>query len=543
MNPTQNSSGPALAPGMVSIPGVGIVPQGFSNVITPDKLTSANPVQLPPVANSSTPTVKAPIIGAPQGTVIDSASGNATIPPPPAPVAQPKPSATDWIKEQLKLATDTLSTKADVTSQLQNDTQLQQKREAATASYNAYNGAKLALQQRIENIYKKSGGTTGGAQDEAAAVAREGNADLANRALLSQVDAGNYADAQATIKDKLAAQFQPVQDRIDYLFKYADFNNNDPEARAAAKQLETDKANVQGAAEDLHKAVLQNAPADVQSSIYSAMDKVSNDFASGKITASEAQTKMFQAVGPYGANASDKLLKQAQLDNIRSEIEARGAKGTGTGGITDPTEVLSYAQQYASNGQIPPGMPKGSFGLVAQVAKELPQQPGTIVDANTGVKSSKFTSAQADAAAIMKDLGDRADRLKETYNNVGLLSTNADRQNYTDQRNEMVDLLARLRSGAAISQSELDAYEKKLPKLFGITNLTGANIPSVGNQKIDDFKSSVTGKLDTSLRTNGQVMYGFTTVKLGGNTYKVGDVIKVGDKSGRVLPDGTIAPI
>lgn len=503
--------------------------------------TPVNIPQIPVTAQKS-----AAVMPAPMGTLQD-ANGQATIPPPAAPVK----TTSQQIKEQFGALGDQLATKSTVTQQLQDEQQLAKKTQQATQDYNTYNQAKVELQQRIEGMHAQAGGTVGGNQQAIDVASREGNANLANLAVQAQASQGLLASAQQTIKDKLEAQFQPIQDQIDYLTKFAALNNNDLteseqfKLTQLAKEKETDSKNVQTAADDLHQAVLENAPANVRNAIYTAMDKVTNDYVSGKIDASQAQTQLYQAVGPYGVNPLDKQIKQAQLDNIKSEIAARKVTSGSTGGLTDPSQVLAYAQQYASNGQIPPGLPKDSFGIVSQVAKELPQQPGTIVDANTGVKSSKFTAAQSDAAAIMKDLADRAATLKTTYNNTSIFSTNSQRQQYNDQRNEMVDLLARLRSGAAISQSELDQYQAKLPVLANVGTLLTfkANLPSVGNQKIDDFASSVTGKLNTALQTSGQVMYGFSTVKLGGNTYKVGDEINVNGTKGRVLADGTIAVI
>lgn len=217
-------------------------------------------------------------------------------------------------------------------------------------------------------------------------------------------------------------------------------------------------------------------------------------------------------------------------------------------GITDPSQLVAYAQQYASTGAIPTGLPKGSFGMVAQFAKESPKPDGTLVDRNTGVKSSALSPTQEDGIVAMRDLTTKLDDLKTLFNsyNHGILAgaknlvlPSNEEQQYQNLRGEVVDLLARARSGAALTADEVKTYTNKLPSDFNKPLFLGTS----GNTGIDSLKSSIAGKLDTTLKAQGVSIYGYSTVNLGGTDYKVGDTIEVNGKKGRVLPDGTIAEL
>lgn len=274
-------------------------------------LTPTSPVTVPPAnppSSSITPTVSPPT-----GTTTDT-NGHATTPPP---VTQTRSTYQQYLDKAQGLQ-NTLDTKGDVQANLQEQYQLGTKREAATKSYNAYNAAKLALNQQVDTLQSTNAdGQLQGSRDlQTAEVQRKGNANLANLAIQAQADQGLYDAAQKTIDEKLTTQFQPIQDQIDSMFKFAAANANDPEVIAAAKKKEKDLSDTQKIATDLHQAILDNGNPP---GVLAALDKVTQDFSSGKITASEAQSAYYVAAGKYGGDA----LKQAQLRNINSEIAKR----------------------------------------------------------------------------------------------------------------------------------------------------------------------------------------------------------------------------
>lgn len=226
------------------------------------------------------------------------------------------------------------------------------------------------------------------------------------------------------------------------------------------------------------------------------------------------------------------------INKRTGEIIKSYGGGSGTGNGYDEN-ALAYAQQYASTGMIPTGLPKGTFGAVAQIAKTLPKPDGYLADVNTGVKSSSLSSTQQDGITALYDLTKKLDELKAMRNsNVDMSIGTNGRSAYNTLRNEIIDLIARARTGAAINAQEEKTYSSKVPPPYGL-------IGSIGNTKIDGLKSSLSGKLDTSLNTNGLVLFGYSKIKLpDGNMYSVGQVIQNdAGQFGRVNADGSITPI
>lgn len=317
-------------------------------------------IKLPEKTQVNTPTIN---VTSPNGTVSDQ-NGTASVAPP------SEKTQFQQLSERFSSLGNTLATKGDVETQLQNETQLAQKTEQATKDYNTYNQAKLGLQQQIERISTQSGITKEQAQQQVSEITQRGNANLANLAVIAQSSQGLEDAARQTIKDKLEAQFQPIQDQIDYLTKFAQFNANDlTESEKIALQEKADKKKtdyslVSGTADALNQALLQNkAPA----SIYSAIDRVVQDYTSGKITASEAQAKMYQASGSYGVDA----YKQAQLSSLNADIAKKNAE---TKALSNPTITNPEAGKYT-----------GALGVILGSSKLTKDQKQSVINSiNSG---------------------------------------------------------------------------------------------------------------------------------------------------------------
>ena len=127
---------------------------------------------------------------------------------------------------------------------------------------------------------------------------------------------------------------------------------------------------------------------------------------------------------------------------------------------------MAYAQQYASNGNIPTGLPKNTFGIISQIAKELPKADGTLVDKNTGIKSSAIKPTQEDAILAAYNLKTNViPELKKAYDNVntGLLpglfgSAGIKTQamtHFEDVRTQFLNQLLLANSGKVVSDKEL----------------------------------------------------------------------------------------
>ena len=241
------------------------------------------------------------------------------------------------------------------------------------------------------------------------------------------------------------------------------------------------------------------------------------------------------------AGALDIKYKEAQIQNVYSQMNERGEGAK----QYDPSEILAYAQQYASTGKIPTGMPKGSFGLVSQIAKESPKPEGTLVDRNTGIKPDLSATQEDGITAlfdITKKVKELADLDKQRIRGVapailGKVFGSEDQQRYVDLRGEIVDLLARARTGAALTTQEEKFYTDQLPgRVARVGFVFGVNSRS----RIENFDKKINDTLKTKLGTLGGSIYGFSKVKVGEKEYKVGDIVSNGEQQARVNPDGTL---
>lgn len=383
-----------------------------------------------------------------------------------------------------------------------------------------------------------TGQLSSGQQIQANALTAQHASTMANLALVANVKLGNYNNAKAIVDQQISSETSDLQTKLDGLkFFYqqnSDQLTNDQKTLlqqqtdavtqdlSDKKDLLTSLGNVQ------LEAAKNGAPAAVVASIGSA------DSLSDGIT----------AAGSYLGDKLDDLYKSLQIQQLQQNIASSSAG-------QDPSEILAYAQQYASNGAIPVGMPKGSFGTVSQVAKQLPKATGTLVDANTGVKSSKLSPTETDAVTATYNLVTNVlPQLKTAFDNtytgalpalgsmVGIKSSN--QQNLQDLTTSFLNQLLVANSGKVVSDKELARYKSLLPGTSsGAFFLFGNN----GDQQLADLTKGLTDSLNSKLNTTGTAIYGYSPVTIGGQTYKVGDTISSGNQVGRINSDGTISII
>lgn len=235
-------------------------------------------------------------------------------------------------------------------------------------------------------------------------------------------------------------------------------------------------------------------------------------------------------------------ISRANLALSQRRLELDEAEKNGMG---DLATLTAYAQQYASTGQIPTGMPKGTFGLVSEIAKDLPKSNGTLVDKNTGIKPTG-NDTKINGLGDLYSTIELAKQLKEldTKRPRGItgglmnLAGESDSKRYLDLRTQITDLLARARTGAAINANEERLYAGMLPGRYSNPLGLGSNTQS----NIDNFINNLSSDLSNKLNTQGWSMYGMSKVKLpDGKDYKVGDIISNGQQQARVNPDGSLS--
>jgi hypothetical protein len=239
----------------------------------------------------------------------------------------------------------------------------------------------------------------------------------------------------------------------------------------------------------------------------------------------------------------DDRYKQAQIDNIYSEINKRNTEGAAG---YDPSEIIAYAQQYASTGAIPTGLPKGSFGIIAQVAKELPKPKGTVVNTTTGITDSKIPSTEQTDYSRLVNIVNNTKRLAELDEErwgglvsgiAGKITGSESQTKYLAIRKAIIDDMQRMQSGAALTEKETAFYADYLPGRY--SNTLGFGAPS-GN-KIANFQEIIDNRLKERLAANGLSIYGYSTVNVGDDSFVVGDLIQNSSgQVGRVNPDGSI---
>lgn len=176
----------------------------------------------------------------------------------------------------------------------------------------------------------------------------------------------------------------------------------------------------------------------------------------------------------------------------------------------DVSELMAFAKQYASTGKIPTGIPKGSFGLISQLAAGLPKLGGQILDSQTGVAPDGSDGAVT-ALGSLNSAAELAKQLKELDKEriggvvsgvLGKTFGNEDQRRYVDLRSQIVDLLSRARSGAALTSSEEKRYGAMLPGRFSEPFGLGTD----SDARIDNFINALQSDLTNKLSARGWVL-------------------------------------
>lgn len=262
-----------------------------------------------------------------------------------------------------------------------------------------------------------------------------------------------------------------------------------------------------------------------------------------KINEATSVNEAIMAAGQYTQNPLDNEYKRAQIAKIYQDISDAKAANSGIG---DPSEILAYAQQYASTGTIPTGLPKGKFGIVAQVAKELPKQDGEVLDAKTGLKSSSVPAAVQDDFATLYNIKKSVEKLKAldekrwggvVAGTLGKAFGSDAQAEYLTIRKSIVDDIQRMQSGAALTEEEQDFYKDYLPGRFSESFGFGQD----SAKKIENFESVIDTKLTNKTKTYGLSIYGYSKVQTPAGEFTVGDTIELPNGiAGRVNADGSV---
>ena len=419
----------------------------------------------------------------------------------------------------------------------------------------------LSQRRAVEQVQKNvGGGLVSGAQGEINTINRDSLSKQADLSVIQMAAQGQY-DSAKTIADRaVSAKLEDQQIKNEALkFNYQE--NKDLFTVAEQREFETLLGN--------RNRKLQEE-ADNKKSIYELGIQAVSDGAPTSVVQSMMAAKTREealSLGGRYIGALDRAAKQASINAsnasaynsttsaLINRAQAGDPKAAAKLGITfddgsrPSVDAIAYAQQYASTGQIPTGMPKNiSFGQISQLAADMPKATGAIVAKSTGVKPAG-AEAQLTGVAALVSAVNLAKQLKEldkqriggvVAGSLGKVFGSENQQRYVDTQSQIVDLLARARSGAALTTDEEKRYSDLLPGRFSEPLGFGVN----SDARIDNFINNISSDITAKSDAQGWSVYGYTPVTLGGQEHMVGDVIQneAGQKA-IINADGSLTPI
>jgi len=446
------------------------------------------------------------------------------------------------LKSYLSGILGNISGQAEEENKIRKEAQIAEKKQRALSISNEFDVLDKGFRDEVKQIRQNVEGKFGGAVEQDVAKAQDRYEDRrANISLSYKVANQDLQGAEEIVLQKVNAIKSQNAQSIQAYQLLADSVNNDlteSEKLQVQEQISIRREKAQTTeetyAETLKNAVQNKAPA----SVLSAIDEAAR--LPGATAASIAT-----AAGSYGVEPLEK--KYSYNDGVifdPSTGTVMNPTSTNVGNV-DPN-TLAYAQQYASTGMIPTGLPKGTFGEVARVAKEMPKPVGTIVSNITGVKDSKTGVQIQDDFTRLYNITENVKKLEELDKKrigglvsgvFGKVLGSKNQAKYLSLRKAIVDDIQRMQSGAALTEPEQDFYEEYLPGRYSETFFLGVD----SKEKIKIFSTIMNDKLKNGLSSNGLSIYGYSTVMVGEKEYRVGETIGEGDLKGVVLPDGQIS--
>ena len=356
-----------------------------------------------------------------------------------------------------------------------------------------------------------------------------------------QIAQGNLQSAQDSADRATNLKYAPIEASIKAAKENLDLIINSPEyttqekAQARAEQAKQDakqaKVEKEKQAEQNKNTTLINWQGKYRDAGITMNDSIE--------VANEKIQNSLTYKAEVASLSSETAYKNMQIRKLQSEINA-----TGTG--EDPAQLMAYAQQYASTGQIPTGLPKGTFGMVSQTALEIPKANGSIVNKITGVADSKTPATEQQDYSRLYNIINNVQRLKEldeqriggvVAGTLGKVFGSTAQNEYLSVRKAIVDDMQRMQSGAALTPTETAFYEDYLPGRFSESFTLGQDSLA----KINNFEKIMNNRLNERLAVNNLAIQGFTKVDIGGQKYTVGDIIRNAQgQTGRVNANGTI---
>lgn len=165
------------------------------------------------------------------------------------------------------------------------------------------------------------------------------------------------------------------------------------------------------------------------------------------------------------------------------------------------------AQEYASTGKMPTWVTKEDAAKIAIISKTVPQPPGRLVDAITGMPRAGLSATREAAIVALNDSIKTLEIMEKSFGEFhqGLFGKFGDvlpseaRTLYDTMKAEFLSKLLVARSGAAVTEQEYNRLAKLIPGDWNKTLGLGAS----GAEKLKNMKTSVESNLATALATDG----------------------------------------
>lgn len=315
----------------------------------------------------------------------------------------------------------------------------------------------------------------------ASALATQGNIALAMETAQQAVDLkyAPYKEEIALYKSQLEA-LAPILSRDEK--KQA--REQELKANLALKDLDKRQKNDEALQNMLVTASSQNAPMDLLNRAKNAK------------TPSEAAMILGQYAGDF---YKTELLKQS----IETEKAQRAKIYADLAKTNAETNAANAFAELTTNQKIQANIASGKI------------QPGQLVSLSTGEIPKNISADKVDGLLALKDLAKKTKEYNDVFTRfeeealfggaglaTGLKNVpfpSGTKTALDGLRSEITDLLARARSGAALTAYETAEYEKKLPSSFN----SSLGLGKQGTDKIKALQSSLDSTLNTKLQGYG----------------------------------------
>lgn len=431
------------------------------------------------------------------------------------------------------------SKEGEKTAQLQEEQNVSAKLKQANELENKYLATQRSYENSIRDLEVKSGGYTSARNQELSRLSREGNRELADIAIQRSMAINDVNTANAIVEQRIKAEFEPMRNELEGLKNIYALMQND--LTDSERLIASANINLQA---DRIKTLENTKTAIAQSLVENGRPDLI-----GKLDNATTPSEMLLIAGSYGVPISTKL--ENQIKTVQLQKAVKELSDLENGANIDVDSAVTYAKELAETGKLPAPETLKSIGVsagqLAELAKQTPYASGTLLSSATGLKQKSLSSAQEDGVLALYDITQKVEQLKQLDEArikgvipaaLGKTFGSNAQGAYVALRKEIVDLLARARTGAALTAEEEQFYQSQLPGRVGnvFFGLFGRNSQKV----IEEFGNKLNGTLQTKLNGNNVVINGYSTVNVGGIPRKVGEILDIGGIKLRVLADGTL---